>query len=148
MERKVFFCFDYERDLWRVKKIIMKLPHITSCAAAGFMDGELWEETGMKGDEVVRKLIDDGLENTSVTVLCIGARTASRKFIDYEIEQSIRRGNGIVGIQIHHLKDTLGSVDSAGNIPYKIKTDYKVFKYIDHEELARHIEEAARAAGK
>tara|TARA_B100000315_G_C14300988_1_gene461842 strand:+ start:63 stop:506 length:444 start_codon:yes stop_codon:yes gene_type:complete len=147
MERKVFFCFDYQRDLWRVKKII-NLPHITSCAAAGFLDDELWEETEMKGDEAVKKLIDDSLENTSVTVLCIGERTVSRKFIDYEIEQSIRRGNGIVGIQIHHLKDTQGNVDSAGNIPYKIKTDYKVYKYVDHEELARHIEEAARGAGK
>ncbi len=147
MARKVCFSFDYQRDLWRVKKII-NLPNINSCAAAGFMDDELWEETEMKGVEAVKKLIDDGLENTSVTVLCIGARTAKRKLIEYEIEQSMRRGNGIVGIQIHQLKDTLGNVDSAGNIPYKFKTDFKVYKYIDHEALASRIEEAARDAGK
>ena len=29
--------------------------------------------------------IDDGLDNTSVTVVCIGAKTAGRKYINYEI---------------------------------------------------------------
>ena len=34
--RRVYFCFDYERDLHRVSKI-RQLPDVVSGAAAGFM---------------------------------------------------------------------------------------------------------------
>ena len=118
-------------------------------AAAGFQDASLWEEAKKKGDAAVKKLIDDGLANTSVTVVCIGAKIAGRKYINYEIEQSIKRGNGIVGIQIHHLKDRDGNTNFVGDTPSKIEANgYKVYKYVDHEKLANRIEEAAKAAGK
>ncbi len=148
MARRVFFSFHYQRDVWRVNQI-RNIPNITSCAAAGFQDASLWEEAKKKSDEAVKKLINDGLENTSVTVVCIGAKTAGRKYINYEIEQSMNRGNGIVGIQIHHLKDNHGNTDSFGETPYKLESNnYKVYKYVDHEKLANRIEEAARDAGK
>jgi len=43
------------------------------------------------------------LEGTSVTVVLIGLQTASRRWVQYEVEQSIRRDNGLLGIFIHHL---------------------------------------------
>jgi len=148
MARKVFFSFHYQRDIWRVNQI-RNIPKITGCSAAGFQDASLWENAKKKGEAAVKKLIDDGLMNTSVTVVCIGGKTAGRKYINYEIQQSIARGNGIVGIQIHHLKDKDGNTDSAGEIPAKIKNGgYKVYKYVDHEKLAKWIEDAAEAAGK
>jgi len=148
MARRVFFSFHYQRDIWRVNQI-RSIPNITGCAAAGFQDSSLWEEAKKKGDDEIKKLIDKGLENTSVTVVCIGAKTAGRKFINYEIEQSIKRGNGIIGIQIHHLKDKDGTTDSAGETPYKLTANnYKVYKYVDHETLGTRIEEAAKNAGK
>ncbi len=148
MARRVFFSFHYQRDIWRVNQI-RNIPNITGCFAAGFQDASLWEEAKKKGDTVVKKLIDDGLVNTSVTVVCIGEKTAGRKYINYEIQQSIARGNGLVGIQINHLKDDDGNTDSVGNIPANIKSNgYEVYKYVDHEKLANRIEEAAKAAGK
>ncbi|NLN57978.1 MAG: TIR domain-containing protein [Gammaproteobacteria bacterium] len=148
MARRVFFSFHYQRDIWRVNQI-RSIPNVTGCAAAGFQDASLWEEAKKKGDAAVKKLIDDGLANTSVTVVCIGAKTAERKYINYEIDQSIKRGNGIVGIQIHHLKDSDGNTDSVGDIPSKLESNgYKVYKYVDHEKLANRIEEAAKNAGK
>lgn len=70
-------------------------------------------------------------------------------FIKYEIEQSIKRGNGLVGIQIHHLENQKKETDSPGATP-KLLTDhgFKVYKYVDREKLANRIEEAAIAAGK
>ena len=148
MARRVFFSFHYQRDIWRVNQI-RNIPNITGCSAAGFQDASLWEEAKKKGDTAVKKLIDDGLVNTSVTVVCIGEKTAGRKYINYEIQQSIARGNGLVGIQINHLKDDDGNTDSVGNIPANIESNgYKVYKYVDHEKLANRIEEAAKAAGK
>ncbi|MFA7276622.1 MAG: TIR domain-containing protein [Pseudobdellovibrionaceae bacterium] len=148
MARRVFFSFHYQRDIWRVNQI-RSIPNITGCSAAGFQDASLWEEAKKKGDAAIKKMIDDGLANTSVTVVCIGAKTAGRQYINYEIEQSIKRGNGIIGIQIHELKDMNGNTDSAGTTPSKLESNgYKVFKYVDHEKLAKRIEEAAIDAGK
>jgi hypothetical protein len=148
MARRVFFSFHYQRDVWRVNQI-RNLPDIIGVAAAGFQDASLWEEAKKKGDHVIKKMIDDALQNTSVTVVFIGYKTAGRKFINYEIEKSIERGNGIVGIQIHHLKDKDGTTDPSGEIPYKLTAGgYSTYKYVDKEQLAKRIEEAASKAGK
>lgn len=148
MARRVFFSFHYQRDVWRVNQI-RNIPTIIGCSAAGFQDSSLWEEAKKKGDAAIKKLIDKGLENTTVTVVCVGYKTAGRKYINYEIDQSIERGNGIVAVKIHHLKDKDGNTDLAGTIPSKIEANgYKVYKYVDHEKLADWIEKAAQAAGK
>jgi len=123
------------------------MPNIVGSAAAGFQDASLWEEAKKKSDDAGKRLSDKGLEGTTVTVVCIGAKTAGRKFINYEIEKSISRGNGLVGVQIHHLKDKDGSVDLAGATPTGLNA-YKVYKYTDKESLAKWIEQAARDAGK
>lgn len=128
---------------------IRNIPKVTGCSAAGFQDASLWEEAKKKGDASIKKLIDEGLKNTSVTVVCVGEKTSGRKFINYEIEQSIARGNGLVAIQIHHLKNSDGQIDSPGLIPAKIKNGgYKAYKYADSDSLAEWIEDAAKAAEK
>jgi hypothetical protein len=148
MARRVFFSFHYQRDIWRLNQI-RSVPNVTGTAAAGFADASLWEEARKKGDASIKKLIDEGLMNTSVTVVCVGEKTAGRKYINYEIDQSIARGNGIVAVQIHHLKDQNGNVDSPGAIPAKIEAGgYKAYKYTDTDRLATWIEDAAKAAGK
>jgi hypothetical protein len=148
MARYVFFSFHYQRDIVRVNQI-RNLPEIVDEAAAGFKDSSLWEEAKKKGDDAVKKLIDAGLSGTSVTVVCIGNKTAGRKFINYEIQKSIDRGNGIVGVQIHHLKNFAGETDSAGETPALLtKHNYPVFKYVDHAKLKTWIDAAAKAAGK
>jgi hypothetical protein len=148
MARRVFFSFHYQRDIWRVNQV-RNIPEVTGCAAAGFQDASLWEEARKKGDADIKKMIDDGLKNTSVTVVLIGGKTAGRKYINYEIEKSIERGNGIVGIQIHHLKNKDKETDDAGTTPAKLTAGgYKVYKYVDAEKLAKRIEEAATDAGK
>lgn len=148
MARRVFFSFYYQLDIWRVNQI-RSIPNVTGCAAAGFQDASIWEEAEKKGDAAIKDIIDKGLENTSVTVVCVGSKTAGRTYINYEIDQSIARGNGIVAVQIHHLKDKDGNTDPAGAIPSKIEANgYNAYKYVDHDRLGKWIEEAAKAAGK
>jgi hypothetical protein len=109
----------------------------------------LWEEAKKKSDDAVKKLINDGLVGTSVTVVCIGYKTAGRKFINYEIEKSIDRGNGLLGGRINHLKNFDGLIDPEGDIPALLtKHNYPVYKYSDHQKLKNWIEEAAKKAGK
>ena len=146
MARNVFFSFHYQRDIFRVNQI-RNLPEIIGTSAAGFNDASLWEKAKKEGDAAIKGMIDKALQNTSLTVVCIGNQTANRKYVDYEITKSLERGNGLVGLQIHHLKDISGFTDSPGAIPYKITVNgFKVYQYINSAYLSRWIEEAAQLA--
>jgi|ERR1700722_2081756 len=116
MARKVFFSFHYGRDVWRVN-VVRNSGVVEGVSAAGFHDASVWEETKKKGDEAIKKLIDCGLDGTSVTVVLIGAETANRSYVSYEIEKSVARGNGILGIRINNVKDKDGKTESPGPIP-------------------------------
>jgi hypothetical protein len=116
MARKVFFSFHYGRDVWRVN-VVRNTGVVEGVSAAGFHDASVWEETKKKGDEAIKKLIDSGLDGTSVTVVLIGAETANRSYVSYEIEKSVARGNGILGIRINNVKDKDGKTESPGPIP-------------------------------
>ena len=148
MARRVFFSFHYQRDIWRINQI-RNVGEIVGTSAAGFHDASLWEEAKKKGDSAIKAMIDEGLKNTSVTVVCIGAATAGRKYINYEINQSIARGNGLLGIQIHELKDKNGLADTIGATPaLLVNAGTPIFKYASHDKLKARIEEAAKAVGK
>ena len=148
MTRRVFFSFHYQRDIWRVNQI-RNIHNVIGCSAAGFQDASLWEDAKNKGEAAIKRLIDNGLTNTSVTVVCVGCATAGRKYINYEISQSIARGNGVVAVQIHHLENRDLTVDPPGAIPTKIESNgYKAYKYVNHVQLGKWIEDAAKAAGK
>lgn len=146
MARRVFFSFDYSH-VWKVNQI-RSMTNITGTAVAGFQDASLWEEAKKKTDKSIKTMIDTALINTSVTVVLVTHGTSTRKFINYEIDQSISRGNGLVAVQIHHLKDPNNPSSSAGAIPTQIKENgFKAYKYANKESLAKWIEEAAKLAG-
>jgi len=118
MVRRVFFSFHYERDKWRVNPV-RNVWVTQGKEAAGFEDAADWEEVKKQSDEEIKKWIDDQLHGTSVTAVLIGNETAGRKYINYEIQESLRQGNGIIGIKIHRLKDKDGSKDFQGSNPLK-----------------------------
>jgi hypothetical protein len=147
MARNVFFSFHYQRDIVRVNQI-RNLPEIVDQAAVGFNDASLWEEAKKKGDAEIKRMIDKAVKGTSVSIVCIGYKTAGRKFINYEIEQSIARGNAIFGLQINHLKNFQGETDPVGATPaLLIKNKIALYKYVDHHTLKTRIETEAKAAG-
>jgi len=147
MARRVFFSFHY-KHVWKVNQI-RNIPNIIGTAAAGFQDASLWEEAKRKGDRAIKAMIDRALENTSVTVVCVTHGTTNREYINYEIDRSLERGNGLVAVQIHHLKDQNGNTGSAGAIPPQIEANgFKAYKYTNSDSLAKWVEEAANLAGK
>lgn len=116
MARRVFFSFHFERDIWRANQV-RNSNVIAGSDRAGFYDHSEYEEAKKKGDENVKRLIREKLKGTSVTVVLIGNQTASRPFVQYEIEQSIANKNGLLGIYIHNLKDENGRTDTKGLKP-------------------------------
>ena len=145
MARKVFFSFHYQRDLWRVN-VVRNSAMVEGVSAAGFHDQSLWEETQKRGDAAVRSLIDTGLDGTSVTVVLIGAETANRKYVSYEIEKSVARRNGLLGVRINNIKDQNGRTDALGAVPAALtKTGAPVYTW-EYGRLGEWVEKAYQAA--
>lgn len=145
MARKVFFSFHYQRDLWRVN-VVRNSGVIDGVAAAGFHDASLWEETQRKGEDAVKRLIDVGLNGTSVTVVLIGAETATRRYVSYEIDKSIARGNGLLGILIHNIKDQFGNLDVRGAIPSTLSSSGAPIYTWEYGQLGQWVEKAYRTS--
>lgn len=116
MARKVFFSFKYE-DVSRA--MVARNSWVTQGReAAGFIDAADFEEVEQQGDQAIKNWIDGQLQGTSVTVVLVGASTCSSKWVKYEIEKSVERGNGLLGIDVSKIKDFEGNTtERCGQIP-------------------------------
>jgi hypothetical protein len=145
--KRVFFSFHYEEDVWRATNV-RNAGKVDAAAAAGWDDASLWEKAKHNGDCEISRLIDDGLKGTSVTVVLIGSETANRPWVTYEIEKSIERGNGLLGVRIHSIKDQAGKRSRHGRVPKALSTgNYRVYDW-HRASLGRWVEHAALDADK
>lgn len=145
MARKVFFSFKYE-DVTRA--MVVRNSWVTKeTEAAGFIDAADFEEVERQGDKAIRKWIDEQLKGTSVTVVLVGEKTCGSKWVKYEMEKSIERGNGLLGIDISKIKDFDGnSSERCGELP-KGYPFYLWFKEEGYNNMGDWIEKAAQDAG-
>jgi hypothetical protein len=108
--RGVFFSFPYETEIWRASQVLNSWVTKPNREAAGFWDAAAWEEVKKKGEEAIERWIDKQLEGTSVTVVLIGAETSERRYVQYEMNQSWNKGNRLIGIYVHNLKEQIGGI--------------------------------------
>lgn len=146
MPRRVFFSFHYQEDIFRVN-VIRKGGVVLGSASAGFQDASLWEKTKSKGPDAVKRLINRGLEGTSVTCVLIGQKTAKRRYVAYEIEQSVKKGNGLLGIHINGIKDIKGDTNFwRGEVPAALeKYNAPVYDW-DQDSFGELVEKAYQRA--
>lgn len=150
MARRVFFSFHYDGDIWRANQV-RNCNVVAGADQAGFFDHSEYEEAKRSKEAGIRRMILKHLENTTVTVVLIGKETASRPWVKFEIEQSIARKNGLLGIRIHHLKDRTGNSSfwpgSSPSLPWGIEfPTYNWDKDVDRFRTA--IEAAGKRADK
>lgn len=158
MARQSFFSFRYKADNWRAANI--RSSWVTQDRkAAGFFDAAKWEEVKKKKDSDIETWIDEQLKGTSVTVVLIGSDTAGKKWIDYEITASHKKGNGMLGIYIHKKKDSKGNTSTKGKNPFDNWSfkkagnviEYPTYDWVDddgYNNMGNWIETAAKAAGR
>ena len=120
MAKRVFFSFHYKNDIHRAERIRNSWVTKPDRLSSGFFDGSIREEARRKDDATLRRFIANGLKNTSVTAVLIGSETASRKWVKYEIGESIDKGNALVGIRVHQMKDLNGYTDTRGDSPFAL----------------------------
>lgn len=115
MKRKTFFSFHFVNDSWRASQV----RNIGIVEGNEPVSDNDWEEVKKKGDKAIENWIDNQLKGKSCTIVLIGAETANRKWIKYEIKKSWELGKGVVGIKIHNLKDQKGNQSDEGKNPFE-----------------------------
>ena len=146
MARSVFFSFKYE-DVSRA--MVVRNSWVTQGKkAAGFIDKADFEKVKKQGDQAIKIWIDNQLEGTSVTVVLVGEKTCKSRWVKYEIEKSIERGNGLLGIDVSKIKDLQKNTSNrCGQLP----KGYKFYLWNNekgYENLGDWIEKSAKDAGK
>jgi len=147
MARRVFFSFHYERDIWRASQVRNSWLTKPDRESAGFWDSASWEEVKKKGDDAIERWVRGQIKGTTVTAVLIGAQTASRSYVQYELEHSLEVGNGLFGIYIHNLKDSSQSTDMRGVNPF-VKLGIKnvaTYDWINddgYDNLAQWVDDA------
>lgn len=149
MARNVYFSFDYQRDIWRAN-IVRNTGAVEafSLSPAAFLDAASWEEINRRGTGAIQELISDALSRTAVTVVLIGAETANRAWVSYEVEQSRQQGSAILGIRIHNLRDQYGMTDSPGSVPPALVAIGAPVHTWEYGKLGEWIEAAFKQSGQ
>jgi hypothetical protein len=163
MARKAFFSFHYKNDVWRANIVRNSWVTKDTKEAAGFIDAAEFEKVEKSGADAIKKWIKDQLTGTSVTVVLIGAETNSRDYVKFELQESYSKGNGMLGIYIHQIKDSTGNVsakgsnqfgeigkNSSGN-PVYFSSDYPCYDWVaddGYNNMGKWIEDAAKKAGR
>ena len=163
MARRVFFSFHYKNDVVRANQVRHSWVTFKDKEAAGFIDAADFEKVEREGEDAIKRWINKQLEGTSVTVVLIGSDTSKRDYVKYELEQSWKKGNGILGIYIHQKKDLNGRTSTKGDNSFGpiFKNNYddkqyffqrfKTYDWVDddgYNNMGTWIETAAKQVGR
>lgn len=111
VKRKAFFSFHFD-DIMRVNVVrnVWKIAHPDNALMRSFYDSSLWESRKLEGDEAVKRLIRDGVCNTSAVCVLAGSDTWERRWVRYEIARAIIDGRGLLTVHLnsirHHVTKT------------------------------------------
>ena len=162
--RKIFFSFDWD-DVWRVNQVRNSWVTKGNYTSAGFVDSADIEQLKRNTDQSIKNWIDKQLKGTSVTCVLIGQSTYNSDCVNYEIQKSIEKQNGLLGVYIHNVKDQFGNTTQKGKSPFARSLmnftqhtsgnlTYPCCLYYDwvdnhgHQNLGEWIEKAAKQANR
>lgn len=117
MARRTFFSFHYRPDVWRAWNARNSRVVKSESKEEGFFDSSVFEASQREGDDNLKRFLREGLEGSSVTCVLAGTNTWTRRWVRYEIVRSILKGNGLLTVDIHGLKDKDGKVAEKGADP-------------------------------
>ena len=115
MSRHVFYSLHYEADRSRVSNV---LANAALTAQLEAKPAE-WDKIKRSGDFAVKRWLEQQLKGRSCSVVLIGAETANRPLVQYEIKRAWEQKLGLFGVYVHHLKDAQGKQSSRGNNPFE-----------------------------
>lgn len=113
--RHVIYSLHYDADRSRVAGIL------GSSALQGNLEAKLpeWDKIKRSGDFAIKRWVENALKGRSCCVVLIGAHTASRPWVRYEIRRAHELELAMFGVYVHHLKDGKGLQSSKGDNPFE-----------------------------
>jgi hypothetical protein len=161
MARKVFFSFHYDNDVSRAMVVRNSGMTKNGIQEAGFIDHADFMKLEKTGETAIKRWINEQLDGSTVTAVLIGAETLDRPYVQYEIRESYKRGNAIIGVFIDGIKDWNGNTSRRGNMGNLIIgerngmnvyfSSLPLYNWTDDngfENLGKWVEDAAIKAGK
>jgi MTH538 TIR-like domain (DUF1863) len=119
MARRAFFSFHYQRDVHRAW--VVRNSWVTQERQdAGFFDSSVFESKQRTSDDALKRFLDDGLVNCSVTCVLIGNQTAWRRWVRYELLRSFAEGKGMLGVSIQTISKFNEGPDIPGPNPFSL----------------------------
>ncbi len=120
MARKVFYSFHFDNDHWRVSQV-KEMGSLEGNAELAKND---WEAVKRGGAPAIERWINDQMLGKSCAVVLVGAETAERPWVKYEIKKAWEEKKGVVGIRIHRLLNNARPPQAsyAGNNPFSAFT--------------------------
>ncbi len=115
MARKTFCSFEYEPDCHRVSQV----RSIGAIEGNKLVSSNKWEEITDGGNPAIKVWINKEMSGKTAVIVFIGATTAGRKWINYEIKKAWSEKRGVLGIHIHNLKNLSGIQTHKGSNPFK-----------------------------
>jgi len=115
MSRHVFYSVHYDRDRSRVE-LIRKLASLQANPEAKANE---WAAITRSGDFAVKRWLEQQLRGRSCMIVLIGAETASRPWVQYEVKRARELKLGLLGLHIHNLADAKGKQSAKGPSPFE-----------------------------
>lgn len=118
MPRRTFFSFHYGPDVWRAWNVRNSwVVNDANEKSIGFFDSSVFEASKKESDEALKTFLRKGLDNTSVTCVLAGENTWCRRWVKYEIARSVIKGNGLLTVHIHGVKNSKEQIAQKGPNP-------------------------------
>lgn len=115
MSRKpVFFSFHYGNDVMRVQQI----RNIGALEGNEPVSPNDWEQIKRGGEASIQRWIDDNMKYKRCVIVLVGAETANRPWVRYEIEKAWNDGKALFGIYIHNLRCPRNGTCAKGQNPF------------------------------
>ena len=114
MACRTFYSFNFKDDSQRVAKV----KNMGVVEGQTILSSNDWEDVKAGGEGAIKKWIDEQMAGKSCVIVLIGARTAGRRWVDYEIKKGWADGRGLVGVYIHNLTDLNDNQTAKGANPF------------------------------
>lgn len=153
IRRKVFISY-YHGDQELVNTFVRDYKDVFIAKTVGVKDGD-FDFDSNNPEYIMRRIREEKLEDSTVTIVLIGSCTHSRRYVDWEIKASLQQGetlpNGLIAINLPY-------IGTKGNLPQRLelniirdaqKNDIGYARYYVYPtnkvELKRWIEDAHSA---
>lgn len=113
--RKVFISY-YHGDQKEVDQFVREFSDVFISKTVGVKDGD-FDFDSNNPEYIMRKIREQKLDDSTVTIVLVGNCTHSRRYVDWEVKASLQQGqtlpNGLIAINLPYM-------GNKGNLPPRV----------------------------